>query len=376
MTSLPIPFITALLLLLLAGSNHQQLKATATGRVFALFLYVNALAMVCIGFRWSHGLIYLLPIAAILSVVSASLLYLAFRSLGRDGPVIDFSRDWPHVIPIVLIILTLLIEPRWIEFLLIAIKLVFAVLLVLLAKQAPSSLQLVRLSWFRNSQQALWGAALLLLLSAGVDLFISIDFALNDGQNAAKMVGAANLIVVCLLGWASVMAGRGKGVNVQSTQSTILNNSAELVAHDVTETPATTRTATVATAAVNAKTENALATNIDDTSENDAQLLKQLNHLLIEQRLYADTELNLQKLARKIGVPARSVSRAINSQTGKNVSQWVNAARVDAVCDQLKNKHVSVTQAMHDAGFLTKSNFNREFRRLKGCSPSQWREDH
>ncbi|MFT4726053.1 MAG: AraC-like DNA-binding protein [Granulosicoccus sp.] len=31
---------------------------------------------------------------------------------------------------------------------------------------------------------------------------------------------------------------------------------------------------------------------------------------------------------------------------------------------------------MNDAGFLAKSNFYREFRRLKGCSPTQWREEH
>jgi AraC-like DNA-binding protein len=34
----------------------------------------------------------------------------------------------------------------------------------------------------------------------------------------------------------------------------------------------------------------------------------------------------------------------------------------------------SVTTAMLDSGFNTKSNFNREFLRVTGASPSKWRQ--
>jgi len=87
-------------MLLLAASNHQQLNESSTGRVFELFLYVNALSMLCIGFRWSHELLVLLPIAAFLAIVSTALLYLAYVSLGRRGPVISLSRDRRHLIPV------------------------------------------------------------------------------------------------------------------------------------------------------------------------------------------------------------------------------------------------------------------------------------
>jgi len=97
------------------------------------------------------------------------------------------------------------------------------------------------------------------------------------------------------------------------------------------------------------------------------------NFAFLTRQNYSD--LNLKKLARKVGVPTREVSRAINQHAEINVSQWINSARVDAACEALVDTEVSVTQAMMDAGFLTKSNFNREFRRLKGCSPTQWREN-
>jgi AraC-like DNA-binding protein len=222
-------------------------------------------------------------------------------------------------------------------------------MLIQLARKTPNSLQFVRLSWLKYSQQALWGSAVLLILSVGIDIAIFIDFALNEGRNAAKMVGVANLVIVCLLGWASVLAGRGKGIESHTGKSDALTHES---GRDLPSSQ-----------------------EVENTSEQDVDLLHTLNNLLIEQRLYADTELNLQKLARKAGVPVRMVSRAINTQADQNVSQWINSARVDAVCELLTDKSISVTHAMLEAGFLTKSNFYREFRRLKGCSPSQWRNE-
>ena len=104
-----------------------------------------------------------------------------------------------------------------------------------------------------------------------------------------------------------------------------------------------------------------------------AALMQQLNTLLVDQALFADNELNLQRLARKAGVPARQVSRAVNSQTGLNVSQWVNEARINAACELLRQSDASIIEIMDKVGFATKSNFNREFRRITNTSPTAWR---
>ncbi len=90
--------------------------------------------------------------------------------------------------------------------------------------------------------------------------------------------------------------------------------------------------------------------------------------------LYKDADLNLARLARKAGVPARKVSSAINRVKGKNVSQFVNEYRIDEACRLLTESDRSITELMFEAGFQTKSNFNREFSRVTGVSPKQWRE--
>jgi len=349
MTGLPIPFFSAFLLALLALSNAPELRRTATGRVFLWFLGFNVASMIAIGFRWSHDLVELLPIAAVLSVAGASLLYLAFCSLGREGPVIRLGRDWPHLLPSLMILLIGLVAPIATESLFILIKLFYAGLLFSLANRTATSLQLVRLVWFQNAQKALWGAATLLIFSVLVDIVIAIDFMVYDGQHAARFVGFVNLLVVLLLGWASVFAARGRSDENISEQESV---------------------------AVESGHPESVSETVPPSSNSDSHdLYEKLNRLLHDERLFADSDLNLKKLARKVGVPTREVSRAINQHAEINVSQWINSARVDAACEALVDTEVSVTQAMMDAGFLTKSNFNREFRRLKGCSPTQWREN-
>ncbi len=88
---------------------------------------------------------------------------------------------------------------------------------------------------------------------------------------------------------------------------------------------------------------------------------------------YLEPELNLARLARKVGLPARRVSQAINRHTGMNVSQYVNQLRIRQAAQWLLAGDEPVTDIMQKAGFTTKSNFNREFLRIQGVSPSEWR---
>jgi len=50
--------------------------------------------------------------------------------------------------------------------------------------------------------------------------------------------------------------------------------------------------------------------------------------LLIDQELYLDTNLTLERLAKRLHVPARALSEAINQTQKMNVSQYVNGFRL------------------------------------------------
>ena len=105
----------------------------------------------------------------------------------------------------------------------------------------------------------------------------------------------------------------------------------------------------------------------------DAEVVARLDRLLAKQKLFLDPDLTLGRLSRRLGVPVKQLSAAINRSTGENVSRYVNGFRIERACERLRAGE-TVTAAMDSSGFNTRSNFNREFRRITGKSPSAWRE--
>lgn len=112
--------------------------------------------------------------------------------------------------------------------------------------------------------------------------------------------------------------------------------------------------------------------HIPHDPEADEELVARLDAILESRRLYLDPELTLARLARVLHVPVKQLSAAINRSTGGNVSRHVNGYRIREACRALEAR-ASVTEAMLASGFNTKSNFNREFRRITGQTPSDWR---
>jgi AraC-like DNA-binding protein len=105
----------------------------------------------------------------------------------------------------------------------------------------------------------------------------------------------------------------------------------------------------------------------------DARIMEKLDAMMTQTQPYLNPDLTMSQLSRRLRVPVKQLSGAINRVTGENASRYINAARI-AVAQQALLKGENVTTAMLGAGFNTKSNFNREFLRVAGASPSDWLE--
>lgn len=114
-------------------------------------------------------------------------------------------------------------------------------------------------------------------------------------------------------------------------------------------------------------------TPMDAATDDDHALLARFDALLTETRLFTDSGLTLARAARRLGVPARALSQAVNRVEGQNFSRHINRFRVEAATDLLTRTELPVTDIMLEAGFLTKSTFNTEFRRVTGQTPSEVR---
>jgi AraC-like DNA-binding protein len=110
-------------------------------------------------------------------------------------------------------------------------------------------------------------------------------------------------------------------------------------------------------------------------TEGDADLVAAMERLMTDKQLWLDPDLTLSRIARRMMVPAKTLSSAINRVRGENVSRVVNGWRIGHACTLLLAGE-SVTSAMLSSGFNTKSNFNREFLRVQGMAPRDWVEKY
>ncbi|AUQ66112.1 AraC-type DNA-binding protein domain protein-containing protein [Phaeobacter inhibens] len=107
------------------------------------------------------------------------------------------------------------------------------------------------------------------------------------------------------------------------------------------------------------------------TSQEDVKIIAKLEDFLRRETMHLDPSLTLARLARRLHLPEKRLSMAVNRSTGNNVSRYINSWRIRHACEQIENG-MSVTEAMLESGFNTKSNFNREFLRETGVAPSKW----
>ncbi len=92
-----------------------------------------------------------------------------------------------------------------------------------------------------------------------------------------------------------------------------------------------------------------------------------------EKELFRDSNLTLARVAKRLSVPARDLSGATNRVTAENFSRFVNGYRIAYAKRALLETDLPVTEVMFEAGFLSKSSFNTEFRRVTGLTPSQFK---
>lgn len=106
-------------------------------------------------------------------------------------------------------------------------------------------------------------------------------------------------------------------------------------------------------------------------SHYDVTCWEALQNHMRSHRPYLDPDLTLARLARQLSVPAKTLSATINQSTHDNVSRYINEALIKEAQSFMENGS-SVTSAMFASGFNTKSNFNREFKRVVGQRPTAW----
>jgi AraC-like DNA-binding protein len=174
-----------------------------------------------------------------------------------------------------------------------------------------------------------------LVISGLTDAYLIYDFVQNEGRNAGIVITFVQTAFVLAIG-VSAMFGRS---------------------------------------AINPESELEAASQMPVSTEEDADIVTRLETLFERESLARNEDLSLRRLSRRLGLSDRQVSNAINRVRQMSVSQFVNDYRIKEACDLLASTDNTVLQISLSVGFASKSNFNREFLRVTGKTPSRWRHE-
>ena len=87
-------------------------------------------------------------------------------------------------------------------------------------------------------------------------------------------------------------------------------------------------------------------------------------------------DMSLEQLADLVGMTPTAFSRYFKQRTSKNISEYIVDIRLGHAARMLIDTADSVSTICWRTGFNTLSNFNRLFRKRKGCNPTEFREKY
>lgn len=87
-------------------------------------------------------------------------------------------------------------------------------------------------------------------------------------------------------------------------------------------------------------------------------------------------EIRLKTLADIAGMSSSAFSRFFKLHTGRNLSEYIIDQRLGYASRLLVDSTNSIAEISYQCGFNNLSNFNRIFKKRKGCSPSEFRENY
>jgi len=84
-------------------------------------------------------------------------------------------------------------------------------------------------------------------------------------------------------------------------------------------------------------------------------------------------EINLERLAEITNLAEGSLCRFFKQKMGITIFEYLNKVKVEFACNLLMNEDLSIMDVCLDSGFNNLSHFNKQFKKIVGITPSEYR---
>jgi AraC-like DNA-binding protein len=85
-------------------------------------------------------------------------------------------------------------------------------------------------------------------------------------------------------------------------------------------------------------------------------------------------DIGLQQIASVVNMAEGYLCRFLKANTGMTLFEYLNKIKVDFACKMLMDKNISITEICLDSGFNNLSHFNKQFKKITGLPPSEYRK--
>ncbi len=346
MLAIPLPFVAALLLCVTAVLLRYRYPQTSQKPFW--FIMLCALMITVVGLRWTFDIALFRFLQPVLGASVPVAAWLCFAGAHRSKPL-----SLLHCLgPVVVLVGSFSYSYIWdgtIDLLLISLYLSYGCLLLKSSFNFPEH---VRLSDVSNVLYAERTAGIALLFSALVDSIISYDILLLNAQHTDLILSIGYLVLIPAIVGAVVVVSTSTSPtpkkNQQQSELSTLNS-------------------------IQDEVEALIPTVSLDEDKEVTQIVAKFDALMKDHQVFKDPDLSLNRVARKLGIPARKISSAVNQTHHQNISKVINAYRIEHAKTLLMQSDEAITDIFLSSGFQTKSNFNREFSRITGQTPSEYR---
>lgn len=120
-----------------------------------------------------------------------------------------------------------------------------------------------------------------------------------------------------------------------------------------------------------------LRENINDTKDmSDDELRQWIDLQMTESHMYADPDLNLKAIAQRLGLTQKKIKQLLkDDERYGRLYDYLTEKRVLYACELIKeNPQWSMDAISKEAGFVSRTTFQTEFKKRIGVTPAQYRQ--
>ncbi|GAA5087814.1 helix-turn-helix domain-containing protein [Chryseobacterium ginsengisoli] len=123
--------------------------------------------------------------------------------------------------------------------------------------------------------------------------------------------------------------------------------------------------------------EEKLSLNTVDYEIKFSELWQKMDQSVKQKQLFRDCDLNLDQLALKTEINKYQISEMLNGYKHKPFYRYINEYRIEYFRNMVekaieKNENINFLSFAYEAGFKSKSSFNRYFKEIIGKTPSEY----